>query len=545
MSWARRILELARGDVLERVRRYSFLVTLGAAAYLAYTVHAGWWLVRVGDYAPATGFVRLGMLVGVATGTMLSLVGFYVVKGSVDRDRRTGVGPILAATPATRLHYAASKFLSNLAVFGAMLGVLVVLALAMAASRGGLGPADLPAVVAPTVLLAGPALVLVAGLAVLFDSVPWLRGTFGNGLYFFLWVGLLASALAGSPALDVTGFALVRDSLHQALAAAHPDATATGLTIQLRSGGLPDTAAFAWNGVSWTAGTLAWRLYWVAGGIVLAVLAALCLRLFDPFGDAVGAGMGRAEEDRTAAGPPEASASSPAAAPSPAGRASPHAAGGGFTGADLAPAGRAGPLESFLRTTGGELRLLLSGHAWWWYAGLAAANAAALFLPSGSVGTPLLVACLLPVSAWSSLGCRERAMGTEQLLFSSPGPRRRQLPAQMAAGVVLAVIAAVGPLLRWILVPEPASLAAVGSGALFVPALALAAGAWSGSSRLFEALYVVLWYVGPLNGVPFLDFMGATGEALAFGAPHRFLLAGVLLAALAWLGRGRRLRAVG
>ena len=535
----RSVLELALGDFRERARRYSFLVTLGAAAYLAYTVHAGWWLVRIDDFAPEAGAARLGALVAVATAVMLSLVGFYVVKGSVERDRRTGVGPILAATPVGPLRYASAKFLSNLAVLGSMLAVLAALALAMAGMRGpGLDGGRWWRVLAPSLFLAGPTLAAVAGLAVAFDSVPWLRGTGGNVLYFFLWVAMLGASITASPVLDVTGLRLVHDSLREALLSARPAATAEGLTVQLRPDGLPETTRFAWSGVAWTFENLAWRGYWVVVGAGLTGLSSLTLRLFDPFAETAEADGGGPGAAGDRGGRPPADTGSAAEDGEGRGRLRPSLAG-------LPPAAAASEGRSVLRTAAGELRLLATGHAWWWYAVVAAANLAALFLPADSVSTVLLAAWLMPLSAWSSLGARERIHGTEQLLFSSPGPRRRQLPAQLAAGVGLALLCAAGPIVRHAAGGDVASLAALGAGAFFVPAMALCLGVWSGGTKLFEALYVILWYLGPASGVPFLDYAGVTGRAVEVGATPAFLLAGGGLAALAWLGRGRRLRAVG
>ncbi|MDP2497792.1 MAG: hypothetical protein Q8W44_07335 [Candidatus Palauibacterales bacterium] len=553
MSRLRTILDLALGDFRERARRYSFLLTLGAAAYLAYTVHAGWWLVRIGEYAPASGPVRLGMLVAQATGIILSLVGFYVVKGSVERDQRTGVGQILAATPAgTRLQYTAAKFVSNTAVLGAMLLVLGALAVAMAWWRSGVSAAAIWQIGAPTLLIAAPTLVLVAGLAVLFDSVPWLRGAAGNVLYFFVWSGLIGASVAGSPALDLTGYALIHDSLREALAAARPDVSASGLTVQLRPGGLPDVTRFEWAGVSWSPGAVAWRLYWVAAGTGLAGLAALFLHLFDPFGDRSGSREEDAEENGAEAGDPdeEAAASTGTAAADAGttarGDGTARSPAGGFSASGLPSPRAASAVRAFLRTAGGELRLLVSGHAWWWYGLVAAASVAAFLLPSGTPPqTVLLAAWLLPVSAWSSLGCRERQHGTEQMLFSAPGPRLRQLPAQLAAGAGLALLTAAGPVVALFLSGDLVSLAALGAGAVFVPALALCLGAWSGSTRPFEALYVVLWYIGPVNGVPFLDFMGVSGQAVEVGASGWFTLSAAALALLAWPGRQRQMSAVG
>jgi hypothetical protein len=44
-------------------------------------------------------------------------------------------------------------------------------------------------------------------------------------------------------------------------------------------------------------------------------------------------------------------------------------------------------------------------------------------------------------------------------------------------------------------------------------ACALALGVISGAPRLFEASYLLLWYVGPINAVPAVNFAGATIHA--------------------------------
>ena len=45
-------------------------------------------------------------------------------------------------------------------------------------------------------------------------------------------------------------------------------------------------------------------------------------------------------------------------------------------------------------------------------------------------------------------------------------------------------------------------------GATFIPSFALCLGVWMGSSKSFEFIYSLLWYIGPLNQVEPLDFMG-------------------------------------
>lgn len=568
MTPLRTVLELARGDFLERARRPSFLLTLAGAAGLAYTVHADVWTVLVGSALPEPGPASTGTLVAVATTTFLSLAAFYVVRGTVARDLRTGVGPILAATPLTRLQYALSKFLSNAAVLGAMLLVLAGLAVGVEAARaGGITAAGAWRVVSPSLLITAPCLAAVAGAAVLFDGLPWLRGAAGNVAYFFAWAGMLTFADfdAGSAWVDWTGMNLVFETLREAFLSQHPGASAAGLTISLEDVAGPDALAFAWNGIGWTAEHLARRLYWVGIGACLTGVAAASLRVFDPFRDRGGLLSGPGEEGRDAEVGPEADDG----APVPAGGGVPDVAPLAAV-SELPAPGRAGAVLSFLRTAGAELRLLLSGHAWWWYAGLAGVNVAALFVPAESAATPLLIAWLIPLSAWSALGCRERLHDTEGLLFSGPSPRLRQLPAQLAAGIGVSLLAGAVPLARMAYAGNGASLLVAGAGVLFVPSLALGLGAWMGRERTFQGVYLLLWYLGPVNGVAAsdflgvadtvylilwrlglvdevasLDFMGVTERALDAGSPRLFLAAAAALLLLAWLGRGRRLRGAG
>lgn len=544
MSTLRRVLELARADVLERTRRYSFLLVLGGAAYLGYTVQAGYWTVSLGRYVPSAGPAWTGTLVAVVTTLTLSLFGFYVVRGAVERDLRTGVGPILATTSATRLQYATGKFLSHLAVLGSMLLVLLALAAAIQAGRSGLrGPGDAWRVVAPGLLLAAPMLVTVAGLALLFDSLRWLRGSMGSVVYFFLWVGaLVGSGLGFGPWVDVTGMGLFHGAMEDALLAGRPDATPGAFTAQIGPSETGEVVRFAWQGIPWGPEHVAHRLLWVVVGGGLTALSAGALRLADPFREEAGASTGAGAGERG-----EATADAEADAPVVGGgdRARRTVSGTGAAVDELPPPEPADPGGAFFRSVRAELRLLLTGHRWWWYGGLAAISVAALLVPVGSVGPLLAGAWLLPLAAWSSLGCRDRLHGTEALLLTAPAPVRRQLAARWTAGVGLALLAAAGPVVRLVLEAELAWLAALGAGALFVPALALALGAWSGSRRPFELAYLLLWYLGPASGMPALDFTGATRRALEVGATPAFVVATVLLLLLAWPSRARRRRDAG
>ena len=80
-------------------------------------------------------------------------------------------------------------------------------------------------------------------------------------------------------------------------------------------------------------------------------------------------------------------------------------------------------------------------------------------------------------------------------------------------------------------------LAAVIVGALFVPSLALFMGVWTGSSKTFEFLYTLLWYIGPMNGVVPLDFIGVVPGSVEAGVWLWYLGSTVILVGLAFIGR--------
>jgi hypothetical protein len=142
---------------------------------------------------------------------------------------------------------------------------------------------------------------------------------------------------------------------------------------------------------------------------------------------------------------------------------------------------------------------------------------------------------------WSSLGAREIRFDTTALLFSAARPLGRQLPATWLSGVVLAVLTGGGAALRFLAAGQWDSLGAWAVGALFIPTLALALGLWSGSGKLFEVTYLVLWYIGPMNQVPAMDYTGATPAGLASGMPLIFLGVTALLMTAAVAGRRRQL----
>jgi hypothetical protein len=519
VSTLRVVLAVARADARERLRRYSFLVTLGGAVYLGYLVNAGWLSLRLSGYRGVANSAWVGSQMAVIISTLLTLTGFYLVKGSVARDVETGVGEILATTRLTRAQYMLGKLLSNVAVLSAVVAILAAAAVAMQLFAGETGRVEPGELLAPLVLIALPAMAATAALAVLFESVRPLRGGLGNALYFFAWAGLLALAIQARGAWDLTGVSLLHGGMLDALRAQHPGASA-GFAIQIHP---PEAAeTFAWSGLEWTGPMVAGRLLWLGVAAALALLAAAIFDRFDP-----ARGGPRSSRPREREKDALVAESAAPAAPVPA-------------WASLPPPSCR---FSFLALWLAELRLLLSGTGKWWRLVAVALVVAQLAVPAGAVLHPALVlAWLWPLLVWSGLGCGALAWRVDRVLWSAPAPVRRQLPSEWLAGAAVAAITGAGAAVRMLLAGDGRGLAAWAAACLLIPALALALGAFTRGSKTFEIVWLVIWYVGLLQRVPLMDVAGTTPFAVGRVAPLATALAAGGLVALAGLTRSLHLR---
>jgi hypothetical protein len=524
---ARSIYAVARADFLERVRRYSFLVTLFFAVCLGYATAKGKISLQLDEYRGVYTSAWIGTLVALVTACFVSIIGFYIVKDSVERDRSTGVGQILAATPLSKPAYAFGKFVSNLVVLTAMLAVLALSALAMQFLFAEDPRVDLWALLAPFLLMALPVMALTAAIALFFEMVPMLRGGVGNVVWFFAWMfGMALPMISGLRWLDPIGIFTVMQSL-SAEARRYVPGYHGGMAFQIDFGQIRVAPDLRWPGIPWTWDVILLRLMWFVVAALLAFFAAL---VFDRFDSArIEASAIRKRQVVRSAAPSASDA--PVTAPRP-------------SAVHLTPLANSATGSGFSGLFAAELRLALKGYRWWWYAIAAGLLIAQFFVPLGPArGLLLGTAWIWPILIWSAMGTRESRFGTHALLFSSPRILLRQFPACFLAGFAIAALAGAGIALRLLIAGQYAGLIAWLAGALFLPSLALASGVVSGTGKVFEALLTVLWYIGPMNRTPGLDFTGAASGPFTIRYAVIYLLISAALLAFAFFARARQLRA--
>jgi hypothetical protein len=129
-------------------------------------------------------------------------------------------------------------------------------------------------------LLNDPQLLIVdaptAGLAVLFETLPIVRGGVGSILWFFVWsiMGIALPELSRRHWLDPMGLMTVADSMMAGARKFIPGyKNSFSLTIADKPSPIVET--FRWHGVPWTSEAIFLRAGWTAVAFLIVMLAAL------------------------------------------------------------------------------------------------------------------------------------------------------------------------------------------------------------------------------------------------------------------------------
>jgi hypothetical protein len=507
------ILAVAIADFRERSRRYSFWIFLIVIAYATYLfipdAGAPYTTVRLGAYRGLYNSAWIGSQVTLMSIVLVSLVGFYFIKGSVLREIRLKTQELVASSPISGFSYLAGKALSNCLVLFSMVAVLAITSGILQIARGEDRSINLIVLLAPYCFVMVPLMVALATLAVFFDSIRLLRGGMGNVAFFILWV-VIASTIAINqnvhittdltPMFDLFGMNYLWGEMMKACAAAVSDYQpwqgphSLGFHF-MADGSAPNLKTFVFNGVHWSAAFLTGRLLLLgAAGAILAV-ASYSFKRFDEERTSVKQHLFKKHPSPTASVTPDEATSGSLEAPriallTPITTHSSHL---GLTSLLIA-----------------ELRIALNRISRWWYIVAAGIIVAGMLTPFDiSYKFLLAAAWFWPMLIWSALGCRDQLYDTRQMVQSTPGGVWVQLSMQWLAGFIIAagissfigiramISGDIGILAHWLI------------GAMFIPSLAMTCGLMTSGRKLFEVLYTILFYIGPLNKVPLCDFTGS------------------------------------
>jgi len=493
------LLTLAQTEVRLRLRRLSTLVTLLAVVAFTWTMISdpagGMTLLAVGEarvlYTSSTlalGSASLG-------GLLFSLAGFFLVRGRVGEDLRTGAGSVIAATPMSNGLFLLSRWLGAVGYLGALVLAFMGTMFVCHAVRGE-GPLQPWVYLQTFTLVLLPCVLFSSSCAVLFDSFAPLMGKGGDLLYFFLWVGQMSLSGAvqgvaggevpGVLAFDFPGIAMAVLSLQATLHTSEVSLGAATFAAGLAPLTLPAQL--------WTGPMALMRV----GTALLALLpllpAAALFHRFSP--DRVNPAQSRR-------------------------RRSPLALANGWLrplsrgvrplfqlGARLP--GLAGQVVAEL-----ALSLTVAPSA---IAALLLCTGAALWVSPQGLGAVLTAA----VACWGllvgELSTRDHQAGLSEMTGAVAGGIARRYLRQAAAAFALGLLFTGAVALRWASV-EPVRALAVVTGVFALSALATLLGRFTGTARTFTALFLFGLYVAlNFTRVPMADVVGFNGAATAASA---------------------------
>jgi len=492
-----RVGAILRADFLIRFRRVStavIFVLLSAIAYLwVPDPRTGRTLIQVDGSRAIYNSAAIGMATAMLGTMFIGLIGFYVVSNAIRRDVISRCGFVAASTTMRSGEYVFGKFLGNIAFLATFLGGFAAVSMAMVVVRGE-GPLQPWIFIKQYLILSTPAVIFVSALAILFESVPFLSGKFGDVVYFVVWAMSMSivvsvtekhgNALGLVSFFDFSGFGYLWDYMHHV--------THTGeLSIGSTSFD-PKRPVYVFPGLQLTG---AWAVRRIAAGLMpltLVGLAALFFHRFDPV-----------RVRKTVR----------------------------HNGANLLarinlrfkPLTRVmsrlivvGQRPSFARSVFADLIVSISASPAILIAAIVVAFAGSLPIAFAAAGIAI-----------ADIASRDWRAGTTALVYSSPRLQPMFVMWKfIASAAVVACVVAV-PIARASTSPWTAIV-----GALFVAAAATGLGIVSNTPKTFTVLFLTFWYVvmndkGMTRALDFAGFFGKANTVVmaTYGAAALLLLA--------------------
>jgi hypothetical protein len=510
------VLTLAHNEVRLRMRRLSTVVALLAVAAISWSMitdpAGGMALLVINDArvlytssALAIGSAALG-------GMLFGLGGFYLVRGRISEDIRSGIGSVIGATPVSNGLFLLARWVGGVAYLVSMIIAFMGTMLVCHLMRGD-GPIQIEVYLQTYALLLLPCAFWLVSCAILFDSVSALMGKAGDVLFFFLWMAQLMlmtqldnrhySHISSLMAFDFSGIAMSMVNLQMHLHSTGISVGASDFNAALAPLTLPKYL--------WTPELVGLRGISILIALVPLLPAALLFHRFSP---------DRVKVSRTRE------------------RRSPLTVLNGL----LRPLAKlVQPLFGLAQRMPGAVGQVIADVALTLIAAPSAILALLVLVPASLLVQTDVLGGLLTgaVAFWgilvSDISCRDHSAAMGDMTGAVNGGIKRRYLRQYAASVALGLMF-MGPVALRFAGTQPVRAMAVVAGVLTLSAFASLLGRTSNTSRTFVALFLFGLYVSINAGkLPMLDVVGFNGSA-TLASSTTLLAAGIaaLVAGFAW-----------
>ena len=488
-------------DYLQRTRSYAFLITLAIALYAAYAFmpapDAAYTTVRVNNYVGVQNSAWTGYVTAMMSCTFICWIGFYLINSGIQKDIQTGVGMIIATTGISNFKYLLAKALSNFLVLTSILGCAFLMSIALFFIRQTGYAFEPLQFIIPYLVIAVPSIFFFSALAVTAEVFLYRFSVLQNIGAFFFFCFIISLQLKVAPAFDILGVKPVTIAMEQTVLHQHKVnavVSSMGFNFSKKS----SIRHFIFNGVNWPVSIILSRIIVGCSGLLFVFLSSFFFHRFD-IRERVKTKK-KVKIIENAFQPKQLK---------------------DIRLSELPPVVTSYKIMPFIKTE--LLMLFRKGPKWLWFINLGG-MAALLFAPFETAHQIILpILWFLQVGRWADLSSKEKTNRIHYFTFASYKPLTRLLPAQIAAGIISALVLALPLLLRCLVLMQFSAILSILSGSIFIILLAVALGILSGGKKLFEIIFFLLTYFN-INKVLFTDYFGGMHQS----APYLMLIGGLI-----------------
>lgn len=138
----------------------------------------------------------MGVLIIVYFSLILLLGGIYLIRKTLRRDQLSGYGDLMASSNVRKSVFFEAKRLSNFLYLSTLMFTVVVLAVIVQLIRQEVTQVSIMSYLLPYLIVILPFTYLLGTLALIFEAVPGLKGSFGNLAVMILGVAALSLAIS-------------------------------------------------------------------------------------------------------------------------------------------------------------------------------------------------------------------------------------------------------------------------------------------------------------------------------------------------------------
>ncbi|SEK49929.1 hypothetical protein SAMN04487910_0665 [Aquimarina amphilecti] len=510
-------LSTIKFDYLQRTRSYSFLITLCISLAIAYTFvpepNATYSTIRIADHVGYYNSAWFGYVTAIMTSIFLSLIGFYLINNSINKDEITKIGHITASTPITNFRYLLSKVLSNFLVLLTIVCIIFLMSILLFFLYNDGYSLEILDFLIPYFLIPIPAMFVISVLAIIFEVIFRKYSIIQNIGFFFLFSVLAFSSSNQETQyeLDPFGTKIVMHHMEETVRDIIQVEEQTNLSIGYVLGNIEETQKFEFNGLSFPVSFIASRLMWMLLGLILIVIITPLFHRFnmkEKLRNTISTPKFLQKENNQE-----------------------------IILSELKKSNTDYRIFSLVKT---ELMLLYrKGKRWLWIINIIGFVLLA-FIPM-DIAYPLILPILwfLQVHRLSEISSKEVYNNVHHFAFTSHKPLRRLLTSQIIAGTILMILLALPLIVRFFILFDLLSNLNIVVGAIFIVLLGSTIGIVTKGKKLFEILFFMITYAN-INKIPFTDYFG--------GLHHNsnyliyLIMITVILGTIGFLTRGYQLR---